>query len=79
MGSHVGTTKRADAHDPVVANADEEIHMPVQGTVILSQAAHVDLHVTDWVTAQQENPNTQVHDRVDLWPESAGSQTPIGR
>ena len=29
------TTERADAHDPVVAQADEEIHMPFQETVIL--------------------------------------------
>ena len=28
--SHVGMTERADAHDPVVAEADEEIHKQVQ-------------------------------------------------
>ena len=56
FGVTVGTIKRADAHDPVVAKADEEIHNPFQGTVTLSQAACVDLHMTDWVTTQQEDP-----------------------
>ena len=46
-GVTIGTIKRTDAHDPVVANADEEIHKPVHGTVILAQAACVELHVTD--------------------------------
>ena len=55
-GVTVGTTKRADAHDPVVAQADEEIHKPFQETAILAQAACVDLHVTNWVTTQQEDP-----------------------
>ena len=39
-----------------MAQAAEEIHKSFQETVILAQAAHIDLHVTDWVTAQQENP-----------------------
>ena len=55
-GVTMGNTKRADVHDLVVAKADEEIHKPVWETVILAQAAHIDLHVTDWVTAQQEDP-----------------------
>ena len=55
-GITVGTTKRADAHYPAVVKVDEEIHKPVQETAILAQAAHVDLHVTDLVTAQQEDP-----------------------
>ena len=55
-GVTMGTTERPDAHDPAVAKADEEMHKPVQETVILAWAAHVDLHVTDWVTAQQEDP-----------------------
>ena len=54
----MGTTERADAHDLAVAEADEEIHKQVWETVILARAtqAHVNLHVTDWVTAQQEDP-----------------------
>ena len=52
----MGTMERVDAHDPVVAKADEEIHKPVQETAILAQAACMDLHVTDWVTTQQEDP-----------------------
>ena len=45
----IGMTDRADAHHPVVADADEEIHKQVQQTAILVQTAqvHVDLHVTD--------------------------------
>ena len=41
-----------------MAEADEEIHKPVLETVILARAAQpcVNLHVTDWVTAQQEDP-----------------------
>ena len=51
-------TKRMDTQDPVVAEADEEIHKPVQETVILARTsqAYINLHVTDWVTAQQEDP-----------------------
>ena len=54
----MGTTDRADTWDPAVAKADEDIHKPAQETVILARAAqtHVDLHVTDWVTAHQEYP-----------------------
>ena len=55
-GVTVGSMKRADAHDLVVAKADEEIHKPVQEIAILAWAACINLHVTDWVTAQQENP-----------------------
>ena len=32
-----------------------KIYQPVQETVILAQAACIDLHVADWVTAQQED------------------------
>ena len=54
-GVAMGTTKRADIHDSVVAKADEVTHQPFQETAILAWAACVDLHVTDWVTAQQED------------------------
>ena len=45
-------TERADTHDPVVAEADKEIHKQVSETAVLARAAHglVNLHVTDWVT-----------------------------
>ena len=51
-GVTMGMTDRADAQHPVVAKADKEIHKQVQETVILARAAqaHVNLHVTDWVT-----------------------------
>ena len=53
----VGTTKSADAHYTAEANADKEIHKQVKETAILARAAqvHVDLHVTNWTTAQQED------------------------
>ena len=55
-GVIVGSMERADAHDPVLAKADEEIHKPVKETAILAWAAHIDLQVTNWVTAQQKDP-----------------------
>ena len=57
-GVTVGMTERPDAHDPAVAEADEEIQKKVWETVVLARATHmwVILHVADWVTAQQEYP-----------------------
>ena len=57
-GVTMGMMERADAHDPAVAEADEEIHKQVWETAVLTRAIHacVKLHVTDWVTAQQEEP-----------------------
>ena len=57
-GVTIGTTKRTDAQDPVVAKADEDIHKQVQETAVLARAAQtcIDLHVTNWLTAQQEDP-----------------------
>ena len=51
-------TGRADAHDPVVAETGEEIHKQVQEAAIQARAAHthVNLHMTHWVAAQQEDP-----------------------
>ena len=48
-GVTVGSTGRANAHDPVVAEADEEIHKQAWKATILARAAHshVSLHVTD--------------------------------
>ena len=56
-GVTVGTTERVDAHNPMVAEADEEIQKQVEETAILIRAAQtcVHLHVTDWVTTQQED------------------------
>ena len=53
----VGMMERADAQDPAVAEADKEIHKQVQETAILAWApqACVNLHVTNWVTTQQED------------------------
>ena len=57
-GVTVETMERVDTHDPMVAEADEEIHKQVQETVILARAtqACINLHVTDWLTAKKEDP-----------------------
>ena len=48
-GVTIGTTGRADAHDPMVAEADEGIHQQVKETAVQAWTAHthVNLHVTD--------------------------------
>ena len=58
----VGTIGRADAHDPVVAEADERIHKKVEETAVQARATHmhVNVHVTDWVAVQQEDPIFQI-------------------
>ena len=52
------TIGRVDAHDPAVVEADKEIHKQIQETAVLARAthAHVNLHVTDWIASQQEDP-----------------------
>ena len=54
----MGSTGRADAHDPVMAETDEEIHKQVWEAAIQARASHthVNLHVTDWVATQWEDP-----------------------
>ena len=54
----VGTAGRTDAHDPVVAEANERIHKQVEETAVQAWATHMheNLHVTDLVAAQQEDP-----------------------
>ena len=54
----MGMTERADAHEPVVAEANEEIHKQVWETGVLARAghAHVSLHVINCIIAQQEDP-----------------------
>ena len=53
-----GTIGRANAHDPMVAEANKRIHKQVEETVVQKQATHmcVNLCVMDWVAAQQEDP-----------------------
>ena len=57
-GVTVGTVVKADAHDPVVAEANEWIHKQVEETASQVRAAHmhVSLHVTDCVAVQQGDP-----------------------
>ena len=57
-GVTTAITDRADTQDPVVAKVDEDIHKPVQETAVLARAAQkqIDLNVTYWVIAQQEDP-----------------------
>ena len=54
----VGTAGRTDAHDLMVAEANERIHKQVEETAVQAQATHtwVNMHVTDWVAAQQKYP-----------------------
>ena len=56
-GVMIGTAGRADAHDPVMAEANESIHRKVEETIVQAQAAHthINLHVTDWIAPQQED------------------------
>ena len=56
-GVTVEKIERVDAHDPVVAEADEEIHKQVQITAVQARVAHihVHLHVTVWVATQQDD------------------------
>ena len=58
----IGTVGRADAHDPVVAEANERIHKLVEETAVQAWAthAHVNVHVMEWVAAQQEDPMLKI-------------------
>ena len=79
-GVTMGMVERADAHDPVVANADEDIHNSIQETAILAHPTWVNPHVTDWVDCTQcRGPNTQDCDQVDLRAEGTGPKTPAGK
>ena len=53
----MGMTGRVDDYDMAVAEAEEEIHKQVWETAVLARAthAHVNLHVTDWVTTGGSN------------------------
>ena len=57
-GVTVGTIGRADTLGLVVADANEWIHKQVEEMAVQAQATHthVNLHVMDWVAAQQEDP-----------------------
>ena len=57
-GVTMGLTGRADAHDPLVAETDKKIHKQVKEAAVQARAAHmhVNLHVTDWVATQREDP-----------------------
>ena len=54
----VGSRRRADTHDPVVAETDEEIYKQVWEAGVQARATHthVNLHVTDWVATQWKDP-----------------------
>ena len=56
-GVTMETIGRVDAHDPVVAESDEEVHNQVWETAVLARAVHacVNLYVDDWVATQQED------------------------
>ena len=50
----IGTIGRADAQDPVVAEANERIHKQIEETAVQVRATHMcaNLHAMDWVAAQ---------------------------
>ena len=52
----IWTAGRANAHDPMVAEADERMHQQVEETAVQGCANHmsVNLHLMHWVAAQQE-------------------------
>ena len=54
----MGSRGRADVHNPVVAETDVEIYKCVWEATIQARASHmfVNLHVTDWVATQWEDP-----------------------
>ena len=53
-GVIIGTIGKTDAHDPVVAEANERIHKHVKEMAVQAWATH--MHVMDWVAAQLEDP-----------------------
>ena len=57
-GVTIGITGMANAHHLTVAEADKRIHKQVEEAAVQAWATHtcVNLHVTDWVAAQQEDP-----------------------
>ena len=54
----MGLTGKVCAHNPVVAETDEGTHRQAQEAAIQARAphTHVNLHMTDWVGAQWEDP-----------------------
>ena len=58
MKSILELTGRADVHNPVVMETDEDIHKQVQEAAVQARTTktHVNLQVTDWVATQQEDP-----------------------
>ena len=57
-GVTMGLTGKVDVHNPVVTETDEEIHKQVWEAAVQARVAHthVNLHVTDWVATQWEDP-----------------------
>ena len=57
-GVTIETTGRPDAHEPVVAEADEGIHQQVKETSVQAWTAHahVNLQLRNWIAVQQEDP-----------------------
>ena len=57
-GVTIGTAERSDTYDPMMAKADKTIHQQVEETAVqgCTTHMHVNLHVIDWVPAQQEDP-----------------------
>ena len=61
-GVTIGTTGRADANDLMVAEANEGMYQQVNETAVQAWTthAHVNMHVMDWIAAQQEDSILQI-------------------
>ena len=52
-GATLGATQRAEGGDPAIVEGDQEKEKEVQ---VAAGQALVEMHVTDWATAQREDP-----------------------
>ena len=60
----MGTTQRAEGKDPAVVEGNQEKEKEVQ---VATGQVLVEMHVTDWATAQKEDPEL---DAVLCWLEA---------
>ena len=63
-GVTLGTTQRAEGDDPGMVEGDHEIEKEV---CVTAGQVLVEMHVTDWATAQREDPKL---DAVLCWLEA---------
>ena len=63
-GAMIGASQRAEGEDPAVIEGDQQKEKEVQ---VATGQVLVEMHVTDWATAQKEDPKL---DAVLQWLES---------